>query len=363
MKTITINTKIINGAVAMATNYTQKDGAFAGKIVLSGTEGLLEIKATSAIETIHLKNIAFVSSDLTDDNFEAFSIDAKKLSTVLGSSKGDEVSIELNDGFVNIRSARSKVKIDTLAEVQDIPIPNAENILDIGNDILLGFNKILHSIDTNNLKYELNGAHLLVKDGTMNLVSTDTRRLSIVSANSSLKDMEIIIPKHGIVSIMKLFQGKDVTAQYDNVNFSIHTKYISYATKLINSKFPDWRRIVPTESKHLISIGRVKLLELAKEASIFEDSIIVSIADGVIKTSDYEGNTTVEDTVDYKEPIKFGISSKVLSDFLSSSEEEMVELKFNANNLPIMLVFNDTYKEVCMPIFLPEEMAQDNEAA
>lgn len=353
--TITFNKNTLTNAVAKATNYVSKDNEYAGQLVLKANDGILEILATNYNETVHLKNISFVSSDLPTDSFDTFAIDGKKLLTVLKTSKADEVSIELHKNFVNIIGPRSRVKVETVAKVQDIPLLSYENTLELNETLLDGFNKVLHSVDVNNSKFELNGALLQVHESSMSLISTDTQRLSVVFTDTQAKDMEIIIPRHAIQSIMKLFQTDLISAEYGDSDLSIHTDNISYSTKLINGKFPDWRRIMPKDKLQTISIEKNMLTELVQEASIFEESLIVDIRAGEITICDSSNNTVVKDSIDSEATMRFGMNSKFILEFLNASHDDYIQLDFNGASMPVSLISNDNYRDICMPLFLDEE--------
>jgi len=83
MKTITTSTKTLKSVVAIANTYTSKDGDYIAAVTLVGNDGVLEVKATDTVHTVIFKNIAFISSDLTDPSFDAVTLDGKKLATAL----------------------------------------------------------------------------------------------------------------------------------------------------------------------------------------------------------------------------------------------------------------------------------------
>lgn len=350
---LTVNTQSLTNAVAIANNYVlTTEGDFRGKLVMSGAKGNIIVKATNYIETIVLKNISFTSSDLTVDNFNAFSIDAKKLLTVLRAAKTDEVIMEIEKSSLIIKSGRSKVVIELLAEAQEIKTPSNSNYLNIDSNLVADFKKVYHAIDSNNPKYELNGVLIQISGGKMNLVSTDTKRLSVCEITTSDNDLEVIVPKDGISSIIKLFGTDNVIAEIGNTTLTVKTNNISYSTNLISGKYPTWGRIVPQSTSKNISIGRTKLLEMVKEASLFEQQIAIDIKGGKIVIKDKDGNTEIEDTIETEEIIDFNINAKNIIDFLSSYDGEMVKIGFNASSLPIVLFGNSNYKEVVMPIIV-----------
>lgn len=362
MKTLTINTNILSNAVATASNFTSRDGDFAGKIVLIGQEGKMEVKASDYAQTIIFRGLEFVSSDLTDDSFSAFSIDGKKLSTVLKSAKTAEVQIELGKEEIVVKSGRSKVKIETLAQTQEIKVSKGGVAFDFGKEIA-HMERILHAVDNNNPKYELNGVFLQSANGVLNIVGTDGKRLSRATTES-MQNFEIIVPKTAIASAIKLFGGFDVKACIHSSSLSIHTESVEYEARLTNGKYPAWQRIIPQSFKQTITFRRTALVELLKEASLFDNELAFEIRNGAIILSDLKKSTVVEETFeDTNANVYFGVNAKNMLDFLMSYDEDKVQLGFNDSNLPFMLIADSSYSEVVMPILLADIQEVEEDAA
>lgn len=363
MKTLTINTTAITLAITVATTFSMRDGDYKGQVLLVGKDGKLEVKSSDLMQSIIFKNIDFISSDLTDINFKSFSVDGKKFSTVLKAAKTDEVQIELNEEFIIVKSGRSKIKIDTFAKVQEI------NMLEDGNSFALSdklehIEKALHAVDFENPKYELNGMLLQIKDGVFNTVATDTKRLVAISSKTSIEDIDIIIPKKGAETFVKLFKGKNVSAKISDTAMVVFTESIEYETKLINGKFPEWQRIIPKEIAKTVTLPAFALDTLVKEASILNDDLIIEFSNNKIKIVDFEKTTVIEDDFENDANIKFGIKSKMITDFIASyytgDVTEQITISFNESNLPIVLIADENHKEIVMPIALStEEEIQD----
>lgn len=368
MKTITLNTNGLLNAVAVANNFMPVNGDFVGKLVLVGNSGKLEVKASDYERTIIFKEIGFVSSDLTDADFAPISIDGRKLLTTLKAAKTDEALIELHTEHIVVKSGRSKIKIETLANTQNIEIVTGNgNSFNIGNKIGQ-FEQILHSVDTNNPKFELNGVLVQVNNGVFNIVGTDTRRLAAITSETDLENTSIIVPKNGINNIVKLFSGFDVSAEIDDSTLTVYTDGVLFQTKLINGKYPEWQRIMPQSFSQTITISRHGLETLVKEASLFDQQIKITIKDSTILLEDFEGATKVEDVFgDANTNIKFGVNAKAILDFLGSFDDDNVQIGFNSANLPVMLIAGPSYREVIMPIVMTdveeEEETQAQDAA
>lgn len=367
MKKITINTKALLNAVANANNYTSKDGDFAGAITIIGNDGKLEVKATDMIQTIIFKNIGFVSSDLTDPNFDAISLNGKKLATVLKAAKSEEVIIELDSGFVTVKSNRSRAKIETREKVQEIEIAQGYGKkLELDGCVEM-MDSMIHAIDQNNPKYELNGLLIEMGNGTVKMVATDTRRLALVSdAIESNDEVNIIIPKQAVITATKLFGNVEIKAEANSALFSMSSDFVSYSTKLISGSFPEYQRIIPKDFSQTVILDAKSLAEVVTEASMFNNDVIISIQSKVLLAKDIDGNTETympeDETMDPQTDIFFAVDSKYILDVISSSGEKTVELCFNEQNVPLVLKAGKL-KEVIMPILLPDAPEKDIQEA
>lgn len=349
MKTLTIKTQDFTNAAVAVQAFVPKEGEYVGKVVVSGLNGKLEVKANNNVQQIVVKNVPFTSSDITDDTCEPFSLDAKKLLTALRNAKGVNVNMELHSEHVVLKSGRSKVKIDTLAETQEIVITKGAGSEFDFTPQLAQLGQVLHAVDVNNPRYELNGVLMEINKGVFSIVGTNTKRLVSLTSRTQEQDMRIVVPKQSVTYITKLFNKLDATAEVSSDRISVFSDFIDFSTKLISADYPDWKKIMPKDFEQSIVLERVKMIELIKEAAIFHSKLTVSIKEGKIKLTDIEKETEVIDDFEAEANIFFGIDSNDVLDFLESTDEEYVNLRYNQHNLPVMFEAHANYKEVMMP--------------
>jgi len=112
-------------------------------------------------------------------------------------------------------------------------------------------------------------------------------------------------------------------------------------------------RIIPKIFTQQVTIPKFALETLVKEASIFNQEIVIDISNNKIKLTDFDGVTEIEDEFISNATMKFGVNAKLILNFLTSFNEENIQICFNQSNQPIMLVANQDYKEIIMPIVIP----------
>ena len=123
-----------------------------------------------------------------------------------------------------IKQKQSKFKLPTFNPELFPAFPSIEEKPQISLDslnLIKNLKKISPAIDTNNPKFELNGALINIKNDSTDLVGTDTRRLAIATIESSNEqELSLIVPKKAILEIQKLFLDQ-INIYFDQTNLII----------------------------------------------------------------------------------------------------------------------------------------------
>lgn len=346
MKTI-INTKELTHAVAVAANYTAKNGDFADKGLFSyKNENIMSIKATDFVEAI---DIDVACQDL--GHFENFSIDMKRLLAILKIAKSEVTSLEFTDKQLIVQSGRTKAKIDLLAET---PLLNADSNKKtefiLTKEILISLKSMDHSIDLSGAgRPELTGMLMSCKDSVLSFVGTDTRRLCLEKHDCDADDFDAIVPKSALKTLLRCSEGTVVNISENDIY--IQNDRQKYFCKFINGKYVDYRKVIPQDSKCFISIDIKLFIEIIKEASAVDSNIYVEIKNGKIKAKSLESDLETErDLETDNADIAFAVTAKYMLDYLSVCEGPKIQIAFNESLLPFMLIQSPTKFEVVMPI-------------
>ncbi|CAD83544.1 DNA polymerase III beta-subunit [Candidatus Blochmanniella floridana] len=124
-------------------------------------------------------------------------------------------------------------------------------------------------------RYYLNGICLKTEKNTISMVSTDGYRLSMCEVTSKLllPFQSVIIPRKGVLEIFSLLgNGKElVKMQVCNNNIYIKMNNYVIRSKLIDSEFPDYKKIFLNQPKIFFEIDRIVLKHALKRASILSN--------------------------------------------------------------------------------------------
>ncbi len=301
--------------------------------------------------------LQIVTDNLLVEHEGSFTANGKKLLDIIRILKEGEIILEILENTLLVKQKHSKFKLPTFDAAAFPTFPDINEKPQIALDslqLIKNLKKISPAIDTNNPKFELNGALVNITETTTDLVGTDTRRLAIASIpGTSGEELSLILPKKAILEIQKLFLDQ-ITIYYDETTLIVTNENYFFFTRLINGKFPDYQRIVPNSIKHQIILPKREMLEAIKMITTISHDIKISFRSDAIlfnslSSDNVEAKTEIELNTGLTETFKISLNSKYILDFLSQVDHDTFEIGFNEPTLPF-LVKDDNFMTIIMPI-------------
>ncbi len=285
----------------------------------------------------------------------------KKILEIVRILKDEDIILELIGDNLTIKQNKSKFKIPILNPHSFPKFPKIENRAKISLDsvnLIKNLKLISPTIDTNNPKFELNGALIDIKKDSTKFVGTDTRRLAIVTVESlNQNQFSIIVPKKAISEIKKLFTDK-IDIYYNSTDIIIKNQNHFFFSRLINGKFPDYERIVPKSFKYHLLLPKKEMINAIKTITpisveikmIFNQNSIVFKS---LSSDDIEAKTEIliEDTPLNIDNFELNVNSRYITDFISQIDNNSFEILLNESTLPFVLK-DRNFITIIMPIII-----------
>jgi DNA polymerase-3 subunit beta len=277
----------------------------------------------------------------------AITVSGKKVFEIV-KSLADEKMItfeENEDLMMEIRSGKSEFKVLCLPK-EDYPlVPEAK----FDKRIVLPMDRVQEMIDrvyfaiAQEQRYYLNGALLILKPGTIELVSTDGHRLSYTSAAveglEPGEEVRVIVAKKSLGELRKMTDG---TVEFDrdenNLFFRVGNRTL--ISRIIESKFPNFEAVIPKDNPHLLRVMKEDFGQAIRRVSLLSTErsrgVKFSLSKGSLKlfSSNPEIGEARDDLeVDYSGPeLEVGFNSQYLLDFLMAIRSERVRLEIKDEN-------------------------------
>ncbi len=301
--------------------------------------------------------LQIVTREFEIDHPGSFTANGKKLLDIIRILRDDEIVLELFDNAIMIKQQHSKFKLPVFDAEAFPAFPSIDDKPKISLDsmnLIRNLKKITPAIDTNNPKYELNGALINIKSDTTDLVGTDTRRLAVATIpNTSAQELALILPKKAILEIQKLFLDR-IEIHYDETTLIITSDDYFFFTRLINGKFPDYERIIPKTLKYQIELPKKEMLEAIRMVTTIANDIkITFLSDAVLfnalSDDNVEAKTEIELETGITDRFEISLNSRYLLDFLAQVDHDRFTIGLNDSTLPF-LVRDENFITIIMPI-------------
>lgn len=325
--------------------------------------------------------VSFVATDLevqittsadfgVGDSTESTTVAARKLLDILRAlpDSGD-VRLGLASGKLAVQAGKSRFALQTLdaAEYPTLSQPEQWNVsFTLPQKVLRQlFNAVHFAMAQQDIRYYLNGLLFVFEPGLVRAVATDGHRLAhAATATDGIAERhEVIVPRKTVLEIQRLLGDTDEPVQIDVALGQIRFRFgeVELISKLVEGKFPDFNRVIPTNYTRHFMIAREALQGSLQRAAILTSDklkgVRLQLGDNLLKissTNAEQEEAQEEIDVDYAaEPLDVGFNVSYLLDVLGNLKTEQVRWSVqpdaNASAL-ITLPEDEHFKYVVMPM-------------
>lgn len=298
----------------------------------------------------------------------AVTVPAKKLVDIVRSLPEDsniEFSAEEDKAFV--RSGRSKFKLSTL------PADDFPNIDDWTSDINFVSDQVVlkrlmekthFSMANQDVRYYLNGMLFETDNGMLRSVATDGHRLAMSSCaveQPGLAQKQVIVPRKGVVELLRLLgeEEAEVSVAIGNNHIRIESETIVFTSKLVDGRFPDYRRVLPSGGDKIVVADRDLLRQAFGRASILSNEkfrgVRLNLASGelcITATNPEQEQAEEVIEVDYQgEELEIGFNVSYLLDVLNNVDDN--EIRFTLADSNSSALIEPNHDDSCCYVVMP----------
>jgi DNA polymerase-3 subunit beta len=246
-----------------------------GNILFDISEHSLTLTATD----LELEMVSHASIDNLDGSGK-MTVPARKLLDICKSLPDNStILFDSSDEVVQISSGRSKYSLSILPAAD---FPNIEQWKGdvefrlFKSDLLRLIESTHFSMANQDVRYYLNGMSIETEGSEIRSVATDGHRLAICKiSNDSLElpNRQVIVPRKGILEIIRLLDpvDEDVQVFLGSNHIRIIDTEFSFTSKLVDGRFPDYRRVLPRNGDKILSTNKDQLKQVLSRASILSN--------------------------------------------------------------------------------------------
>lgn len=346
--------------------------------VLLRRQGAVTELVTSDLE-VQLQTTAELGGDEAEF---ATTVGVRKLIDILRTLPADmTVSLEARaDARLILKAGKSRFTLQTLP-AEDFPqVQQAQGVSERFRVPQKIFKKLLDQVSfamaVNDVRYYLNGILFVAEGKQLSLVSTDGHRLAFGSAELDVEvpHQEVILPRKTVLELQRLLpdaagsQPEGADAPMIEMYFAANQARfvfgaITFITKLVEGKFPDYTRVIPKDIVYNITLGRQPLLAGLQRSALFANEklrgVRLAFSPGTLRiaASNAEQEEAIDEIdIDYVgDHVEISFNVGYLTDALAAlSQHDMVTIGIkDAGSSAMLTVPEDAnFKYVVMPMRL-----------
>jgi DNA polymerase III subunit beta len=268
--------QILNGLQAVQNIVsTRTTLPILSNVLLRGEGNRLQLTATDLDVTITCAVEATVKKP------GAITLPAKKFFGIVRELGTPEIDMEVDEkNYCAIKSGSSFFKVRGLGAEEFPPMPSLQEHKNVNlpQEKLRGMlRKTSFAISTDESRYVLNGIFMSLKEHKLTMVATDGRRLALVDEDVDVGEKsqsEFIVPAKAVNELNRLLTEKgEVEIRYSGNQAAFTLKdekglNIVIVTKLIEGNYPNYRQVIPAETKERVTLAREEFLHALKRAEL-----------------------------------------------------------------------------------------------
>ena len=304
-------------------------------------DGKVEITATDL--EIQIKTLTEVKKVVEEGEI---TVSARKMSELCRSLPDNEaLEFDLNNGKLTVSSKNFHADFATISALDFPELESKEetNSLSISSSALQRLlNKTAFCMASQDVRYYLNGLLVEYKGGEVNAVATDGHRLALATSpldkTITVDGERQILPRKAVLELSKILrqENEDIKITFGNSSLSIQDENLDFSTKLIDGKFPDYEKVLPSGDPNSLEVSKESLQSALSRASVLSNEkyrgVRFALDKNTLKlTANNPEKESAEELLDVNyngNPMEIGFNIGYLLDVLGTIETDNVELNF-----------------------------------
>jgi DNA polymerase-3 subunit beta len=342
---------------------------------IASTRNTLPILSNVLLKTIDNRlcvaatdlNIAvtqFIGSKVSDGG--AITVPARLTQDFISSLPPGIIELKLEETKLKISTDQHKSTINGTS-ADDYPVmPKIKNGREwkINSETLKkALNQTIVAASNDDARPVLTGVNFHSDSGELHIVATDSYRLAEKTLGKEKDPINVLIPASSLQDLLRILDtsAEDVQITSDDQQILFKTGDAELVTRLIDGKFPDYRKLIPSKFETSAVVSRTELANITKVSSLFAretgGSIILEV-DGdndeisIKSLASQLGENSAKTKAKAKGSGQITLNSRFIIDALNTIDTEEVFIGFNQKLEPFILknTSREDYKHIIMPL-------------
>ena len=275
------------------------------------------------------------------------------------------IDLQITEDRCILKSGNSRFVLGTLP-AEDYPLLNTENtqgtqVTVTQRELKLLFEKTAFAMAVQDVRFYLTGTLLEIDQNQLRAVTTDGHRLALcetTATSTATSPIQAIIPRKAVAELQRLLSIEDeqlsllIGRELLNVTISAPSRdkeqaniTVRFTTKLIDGKFPDYRRVIPRGGNKNVLIAHDVFKQSLQRVAILSNEKLRGVflnfgADCLqLRANNPEQDEAIEDLViQYAdEAMEMSFNAQYLLDVLGALDGDDVTMTMTEANQSVLV--------------------------
>jgi DNA polymerase-3 subunit beta len=342
---------------------------------VANSRGTLPILSNILIKTVNNRlSIAATNLDIAITHYigakvgeeGSVTVPARLMQDFVNSLPAGVIELELEETKLHITTDQYKSVVNGMV-ADDFPvmpaIADGKSWKISGTVLKKGLQQVVVAASGDESRPVLTGVLLHTVDGQLYMAATDSYRLAEKKLGVNKHDVQLLVPATAMQDLLRIVSDfdDDVKVTHDGQQVLFQVGDVDLVARLIDGKYPDYRKLIPEKFATKAALKRADLLNVTKVSSLFARESAGSVT---VQVDEAAGNLSIhsiasqlgENTAKAEGKMTGGgnitLNSRYLLDALHALDGEDVDFCFNGKLEPTLLgdpAHND-YIHIIMPL-------------
>jgi DNA polymerase-3 subunit beta len=301
----------------------------------------------------------------------SYIIHANRLMQILRVLSEDTLTIAVSDDFTaTVTSGLASFSLSALAGKDFPSMPELTGLrgFEVSSEILRDMiTKTIHSVAEQDARAMLCGAYFRIMQNRMEVISCDSYTLSRCSVQCEIRDVgelsaldfSFLVPGHALNELVRVLNVAEAitTVKIARKHAIFCMGDIIFFTRMIDSEYIDYERIIPRDQNIFVEIDRARFLAALERANLIAEEKIVGsarsyvklvLSDGKMSVTSTSVNGRVYDEIPIKHEgadLEIGFNCRYLINSVRASTGETLDLSFKTPTQSVTMVPHEKSEE------------------
>jgi DNA polymerase-3 subunit beta len=281
----------------------------------------------------------------------SITVPAQKIFEILRELPEAALSLNVDENnWITVECSKASFKLAGLPKTDfpDLPPLSSHDTIVLQQSVLREIiAKTSFAVSHDESRYALTGVLFSIGEQELSMVATDGHRLAVIKKPHTLErdassPTEVIVPLKAMSEVRKLCDSDEqISINLGESQIAFRKDTTILVSRLIDAQFPDYRQVIPNESRHIVTINKELLNHAIRRVSLLcSDTRLVkfSVTPGQLNLASNDPNLgEAEESlpVEYDgEAITIGFNARYVLDVLSVTTGDTIHLGLNDSLSP-----------------------------